>query len=154
MHERFLVHLQLCFVVSFVLRVPGLEEGVMSSGKGWGWMTGTLIWMPSARRANIPSNSVLLLSCYKGWGVVCTGKWLVRCCVYSPPRGGGVEMGGRVHPPHANGPPMPMAPTKQRHEQAFTLSCCGQKASNAPIQERCAQAPCGVASLQSRHTVK
>ena len=45
MHERFLVHLQLCFVVSFVLRFPGLEEGVISSGKAWGWTTGTLIWM-------------------------------------------------------------------------------------------------------------
>ena len=40
MHERFLVHLQLCFVVSFVLRVPGLDEGVISSGKALGWTTG------------------------------------------------------------------------------------------------------------------
>ena len=48
MHERFLVHLQLCFVVSSVLRVPGLEEGVISSCKAWGWTTGTLIWMPGA----------------------------------------------------------------------------------------------------------
>ena len=58
MHERFLVHLQLCFVVSFVLRVPGLEEGVISSGKALGWTTGTLIWMPGAlgaRQANVPS---------------------------------------------------------------------------------------------------
>ena len=54
MHERFLVHLQLCFVVSFVLRVPGLEEGVISSGKAWGWTTGTLIWMPGVRQANVP----------------------------------------------------------------------------------------------------
>ena len=64
MHERFLVHLQLCFVVSFVLRVPGLEEGVISRGKAWGWTTGTLIWMPGAvgaRRANIPSLYLLLL---------------------------------------------------------------------------------------------
>ena len=58
MHERFLVHLQLCFVVSFVLRVPGLEEGVISSGKALGWTTGTLI---SARRANVPSNTSALL---------------------------------------------------------------------------------------------
>ena len=57
MHERFLVHLQLCFVVSFMLRVPGLEEGVISSGKPWGWTTGTLIWMPGARRANVPSRT-------------------------------------------------------------------------------------------------
>ena len=35
MHERFLVHLQLCFVVSFVLRVPGLEEGVIWSDREW-----------------------------------------------------------------------------------------------------------------------
>ena len=48
MHERFLVHLQLCFLMSFVLRVPQLEEGVISSGKAWGWTTGILIWMPSA----------------------------------------------------------------------------------------------------------
>ena len=33
MHERFLFHLQLCFVVSFVLRVPTLKEGVIFSGK-------------------------------------------------------------------------------------------------------------------------
>ena len=31
MHDSFLVHPQLCFVVSFVLRVPGLEEGGMFS---------------------------------------------------------------------------------------------------------------------------
>ena len=36
MHEIFLFHLQLCFVVSFVLRVPGLEEGVISSGTALG----------------------------------------------------------------------------------------------------------------------
>ena len=48
MHERFLVHLRLCFVVSFVLRVPGLEEGVISSSKALGWTTGTLIWMLGA----------------------------------------------------------------------------------------------------------
>ena len=36
MHESFLVHPQLCFVVSFMLRVPGLEEGVMFSGKALG----------------------------------------------------------------------------------------------------------------------
>ena len=48
MHERFLVHLQLCFVVSFVLRVLGLQEGI-SSGKALGWTTGTLIWMPGKR---------------------------------------------------------------------------------------------------------
>ena len=48
MHERFLVHLQLCFVVSFVLRIPGLEEGVIYSGKAWGWTSGTLIWVPGA----------------------------------------------------------------------------------------------------------
>ena len=46
MHERFLVQLQLCFVVSFVLRV---EEGVIFSGKALGWTSGTLIWMPGAR---------------------------------------------------------------------------------------------------------
>ena len=40
-----LFFLQLCFVVSFVLRVPGLEEGVVSNGKAWGWTTGTLIWI-------------------------------------------------------------------------------------------------------------
>ena len=58
MHERFYVHPQLCFVVSFVLRVPWLEEGVISSGKALGWTTGTLIWMlgaPGARWANVPS---------------------------------------------------------------------------------------------------
>ena len=48
MHERFFVRLQLCFVVSFVLRVPGPQEGVISSGKAWGWSTGTLILMPGA----------------------------------------------------------------------------------------------------------
>ena len=52
MHERFLVHLQLCFVVSFVLRVTGLEEGVILSGKALGWTTRTLIWMPGTHRAN------------------------------------------------------------------------------------------------------
>ena len=36
MHESFLVHLQLCFVMSFVLRVTGLEAGVMFSGKALG----------------------------------------------------------------------------------------------------------------------
>ena len=55
MHERFFVHLQLCFVVSFVLRVAGLEEGVIFSGKALGSTTGTLIWMLGARWANIPS---------------------------------------------------------------------------------------------------
>ena len=45
MHERFVVDLQLSYVVSFVLRVPGLEEGGISSGKAWGWTTGTLRWM-------------------------------------------------------------------------------------------------------------
>ena len=54
-HERFIVHLQLCFVVSFVLRVLGLLEGVLFSGKTLGWTTGTLIWMPGARWANISS---------------------------------------------------------------------------------------------------
>ena len=53
MHERFLVHPQLCCVVSFVLGVPGLEEGVIFCGKALGWATGTLIWMPGARRANV-----------------------------------------------------------------------------------------------------
>ena len=58
MHESFCVHPQLYFVVSFVLRVPVLEEGVMFSGKAWGWAARTLIWMPGApgvRRANVPS---------------------------------------------------------------------------------------------------
>ena len=36
MHESFLVRPQLCFVVSFVLRVHGLEEGVMFGGKALG----------------------------------------------------------------------------------------------------------------------
>ena len=36
MHERFLVDLHLCFAVSFVLRIPRLEKGVISSGKAWG----------------------------------------------------------------------------------------------------------------------
>ena len=60
MHERFLVHLHLCFVVSFVLGVIGLEEGVIFSGKVLGWTTGTLIWMPrapSVRWANVPSRN-------------------------------------------------------------------------------------------------
>ena len=60
MHERFSVRPQLCFVVSFVLRVPGLEEGVMFGGKALGQMAGTLIWMPGApgvRRANVPSKT-------------------------------------------------------------------------------------------------
>ena len=35
LHESFLVRPQY-FVVSFVLRVPGLEEGVMFSGKALG----------------------------------------------------------------------------------------------------------------------
>ena len=35
MQERFLVYPQLCFVVSFVIRVPGPEEGVIFSGKAW-----------------------------------------------------------------------------------------------------------------------
>ena len=36
MHERFLAHLQLCFVVSFVPRVSGLEEGGQGIGmNGW-----------------------------------------------------------------------------------------------------------------------
>ena len=35
-------------LMSFVLRVPGLNEGVMFGGKAWGWMAGTLIWMPGA----------------------------------------------------------------------------------------------------------
>ena len=43
MHERFFVHLQLCFVVSFVQNVRGLEEGVVFSGKALGWTTGTWI---------------------------------------------------------------------------------------------------------------
>ena len=61
MHARFCVHLQLCFVVSFVLRVRELEEGVIFSGKALGWTTRTLLWMPGApgapgaRRANVPS---------------------------------------------------------------------------------------------------
>ena len=69
MHATFLVLLLLCFVVSFVLRVPELEEGVISSGKAWGWTTGTLIWMPGsqgapgARRANVPN----VESCNMGW---------------------------------------------------------------------------------------
>ena len=46
MHESFRVHPQLCFVVSFVLRVLELEEGVMFSGKALGWRAGILIWMP------------------------------------------------------------------------------------------------------------
>ena len=54
MHESFLVHPQLCFdkvfLVSFVFRVPGLEEGLMFSGKALGWTAGTLIW---TRRANM-----------------------------------------------------------------------------------------------------
>ena len=51
MHERFSVHPQLCFVVSFVLRVLGLEQGVIFSGKALGWTTGILIWMPGAGHA-------------------------------------------------------------------------------------------------------
>ena len=35
-NERFFVHLQLWFVVSFVLTLPGLEEGVIFSGKTLG----------------------------------------------------------------------------------------------------------------------
>ena len=45
-------------LVSFVLRVPGLEGGVLLGVKALGWMAGTLIWMPGApgaRRANVPS---------------------------------------------------------------------------------------------------
>ena len=63
MHERFIVHLQLCFVVSFALRVTGLEEGVIFSGKALGWTTGTLIWMPGvpgACPANVPPPLVVL----------------------------------------------------------------------------------------------
>ena len=36
MHDGCSVCPQLCFVVSFVLRVPGLEEGVMFGGKALG----------------------------------------------------------------------------------------------------------------------
>ena len=36
MHESFFVRPRLCFVVSFVLRVPRLEEGVMFGGKALG----------------------------------------------------------------------------------------------------------------------
>ena len=36
MYESFVVHPQLCFVVSFVLRVPGLEEGAMFGVKALG----------------------------------------------------------------------------------------------------------------------
>ena len=36
MYASFLVCPYLCYVVSFVLRVPGLEEGVMFSGKAFG----------------------------------------------------------------------------------------------------------------------
>ena len=36
MYESFLVHLQSCFVVSFVFKVPGLKEGVIFSGKALG----------------------------------------------------------------------------------------------------------------------
>ena len=48
MHDCFLVHTQLCFVVSFVLWVPRLEKGVMFSGKALGQMARTLLWMPGA----------------------------------------------------------------------------------------------------------
>ena len=74
MHERFLVHLQLWFVVSFVLRVPELEEGVISSVKAFGWSTGTLISMPGvpgARRANVPAATARN-------GAVPPRRWLTR----------------------------------------------------------------------------
>ena len=33
MHDSFCVHPQLCFIVSFELRVPGLEEGIGIDGR-------------------------------------------------------------------------------------------------------------------------
>ena len=83
MHERFLVHLQLCFVVSFVLRVPGLEEGVISSGKAWGWTTGTLIWMPGKRTLNLPPPLTLLLLLFSDFVYpLRPQKW--RACWWPP----------------------------------------------------------------------
>ena len=35
-------------LVSFVLRVPRLDEGVVFGSKALGLMAGTLIWMPGA----------------------------------------------------------------------------------------------------------
>ena len=46
MLESFLVRLQLCFGVSFVPTAPGLEKGVMFSGKALEQVAGILIWTP------------------------------------------------------------------------------------------------------------
>ena len=79
MHESFYGHLQFCFVASFVLSVPGLEEGVIFSGTALGWTTGTLIWMPGVL-ANVPSlmlNSAIPTDAACFVGKVCSPLFVI-----------------------------------------------------------------------------
>ena len=62
-----------------VLRVPGVEEGVMFGGEALGYMAETLIWVPGTRQANVPSMQPLMYGQRQGItvGMCSTGMLLI-----------------------------------------------------------------------------